>query len=1063
MYTLAGNQKFELKNYQDLAPFSSFLPGIAGINGIPMWVFYVNRGQGIASFGIQDKNHAMMEFHPADKSYQLTQVQGFRTFIKWTKEDGTTTLLEPFSEASKKDSLVEEKMSISENMLELNYVHKQLGLTLQVEYFILPEAPVAALVRHVKLINTSESAKQIEIVDGLPAIFPSGVPHTAYKELGNTIKSWFDVANLEEGIPFYRLRGSIEDSSEVKEIHQGNFYYSISNYRNEEKVIKPIIDRDILFGTDTSLKVPEEFLAQRLNQLLNKPQHATNKVSCGFSASRVELKKNEVFQLFTVVGHAKTLQTVQNYVKENLSCEALLQKRDKATTITDEITCKVKTQTAQPLFDAYIRQSYLDNGLRGGFPITFEKDDKRKVYYLFSRKHGDLERDYNFFSISPTYYSQGNGNYRDINQNRRCDVLFDPKVEDHNVNMFLNLIQLDGYNPLSVKGLRFQLADMTELPLSAYVVNGEEKIARFFTNSFTPGELKHFVDEEGIQLSVPFETFLTDMLLSAEEVFQAEFGEGYWIDHWTYNLDLIDNYLAIFPDKESNFFFGRPYRFFDSPVRVKSRSEKYVFTENGKLRQYHANVKIKEKLEEAAKNGGNLWIRKNAGKGDIYETNLYSKLLLLSLVKASSMAPLGLGIEMEGDKPGWNDSLNGLPGMFGSSISELFELKRLIDLLLSVKGEGEICLPKEAGKFLTKTVEAMGKVDSGSEKSELEYWNRVTTERESYRDTIYQGISGEETRYSLTEAKEGLHVLRNRVEEGIERVKGYANELGLIPTYFYFEVKAETLKEPLDVQSLAWVPKPVTPFLEGIVKQLKLSESKDEAKQLYEKVKGSSIYDNKLGMYKTSMSIAEEPMELGRARSFTPGWLENESIFLHMAYKYLLATIQAGLAEEFFEDMQKALIPFLSPEVYGRSILENSSFIASSANPDPALHGRGFVSRLSGSTIEMMSMWFVMMAGPQPFTMKNGRLSCQLVPTLPGWMFDENGNVSFTFLGKIDVTYINHSKADTFGSEAVRPSEVELFYEGGQTAILTPKDLVGDIALAIREGKVTKMTIVLTK
>jgi hypothetical protein len=104
-----------------------------------------------------------------------------------------------------------------------------------------------------------------------------------------------------------------------------------------------------------------------------------------------------------------------------------------------------------------------------------------------------------------------------------------------------------------------------------------------------------------------------------------------------------------------------------------------------------------------------------------------------------------------------------------------------------------------------------------------------------------------------------------------------------------------------------------------------------------------------------------------------------------------------------------------------------------------------------------------MMVGPQPFTMKNGCLSLQLVPTLPGWMFDENGNVSFTFLGKIDVTYMNNTKADTFGTEAVTPSKVELFYEDGQTATLSPKDLVGDIALAIREGKVAKMMIVLTK
>ena len=24
-------------------------------------------------------------------------------------------------------------------------------------------------------------------------------------------------------------------------------------------------------------------------------------------------------------------------------------------------------------------------------------------------------------------------------------------------------------------------------------------------------------------------------------------GEGYWVDHWTYNLDLIESYLSIFP------------------------------------------------------------------------------------------------------------------------------------------------------------------------------------------------------------------------------------------------------------------------------------------------------------------------------------------------------------------------------------------------------------------------------------------------------------------------------------------------------------------------------------
>ena len=50
------------------------------------------------------------------------------------------------------------------------------------------------------------------------------------------------------------------------------------------------------------------------------------------------------------------------------------------------------------------------------------------------------------------------------------------------------------------------------------------------------------------------------------------------------------------------------------------------------------------------------------------------------------------------------------------------------------------------------------------------------------------------------------------------------------------------------------------------------------------------------------------------------------------------------LYEEYERAADTALVPFLDPAVYGRSVYENVSFIASSANPNPALHGRGFVA-----------------------------------------------------------------------------------------------------------------------
>ncbi len=75
-------EDYRMQQYQTKEPFAGFLPGIAGLKGIPMWCYYVNRGQGVVSFGVQDKDHAIMEFYPAHTAYQVVGKKGFRTFIK---------------------------------------------------------------------------------------------------------------------------------------------------------------------------------------------------------------------------------------------------------------------------------------------------------------------------------------------------------------------------------------------------------------------------------------------------------------------------------------------------------------------------------------------------------------------------------------------------------------------------------------------------------------------------------------------------------------------------------------------------------------------------------------------------------------------------------------------------------------------------------------------------------------------------------------------------------------------------------------------------------------------
>jgi len=232
-------------------------------------------------------------------------------------------------------------------------------------------------------------------------------------------------------------------------------------------------------------------------------------------------------------------------------------------------------------------------------------------------------------------------------------------------------------------------------------------------------------------------------------------------------------------------------------------------------------------------------------------------------------------------------------------------------------------------------------------------------------------------------------------------------------------------------------------------------------------------------MYKVNSPLGGQPMEIGRARVFSPGWFENESIWLHMEYKYCLELLRNELYDEFFKDFKKVFVPFFKPEVYGRSILENSSFIVSSANPDNSLHGNGFVARLSGATAEFIHIILLMTVGKQPFSInKDKELQLDIKPVLPGWMFTEKtrsvklfrdgswqniefpaNSFSFMFLGSILVTYMNPTRKDTFGTAPVAPTSWTIKNLIGETQTYQTGLIRGKIAEEIRSRNIRSIKI----
>lgn len=355
--------------------------------------------------------------------------------------------------------------------------------------------------------------------------------------------------------------------------------------------------------------------------------------------------------------------------------------------------------------------------------------------------------------------------------------------------------------------------------------------------------------------------------------------------------------------------------------------------------------------------------------------------------------------------------------------------------------------------------------------SQFGYWDTVASAREAYRESIRFGIAGELAEVPLTVIREALGKFLLKINEGIDRAVEMGG--GLAPTYFRFEAvrfQPVTDEAGKPVISGYGLPKAVVEefeayvlpyFLEGPTRWLKTLESPEQAKDIYTRVKNTGLYDPVTSMYRTSVSLEQESNDIGRIRAFTPGWQERESNFLHMSYKYLLELLKSGLYEEFFSEMKTSLIPFLDPAVYGRSTLENSSFIATGGNPDPGTHGRGFVARLSGSTAEFLSMWRTMMAGSRVFTVEDGELTLALAPALPGWLFDEQGNLSFTFLGGTEVTYYNPKRADTFGAERAVIQNLTLVYRDGTVTPISGALLRGAEAEALRRGEIVAIRAVM--
>ena len=118
------------------------------------------------------------------------------------------------------------------------------------------------------------------------------------------------------------------------------------------------------------------------------------------------------------------------------------------------------------------------------------------------------------------------------------------------------------------------------------------------------------------------------------------------------------------------------------------------------------------------------------------------------------------------------------------------------------------------------------------------------------------------------------------------------------------------------------------------------------------------------------------------------------------------------------------------------------------------------MARLSGSTVEFIHMWSLMMFGLHPFAVKDGKLTLTFAPVLPAYLIGEEKRIEAVFLGKIPVCYRLSEKKDYIPGNYEVEEVILTDQDGGQEKIAG--GVLGEKQAAdVRDGKIARIEVVL--
>ncbi len=727
---LNGERFYKIENVDRMDPF--FISVVSASNH---WLFISSTG--CLSAGRIRPENALFPYRSVDHIHESAENTGAKTLIRLSSQKGVAKW-EPFN--PQHDGLYELQRNLYKNSVGDKITFEEINITLQLKFqYSWNTSEKFGFVRRSELTNLTNEVRQVELIDGIQNILPSGAPLQALQTRSALVDAYKWNEQVETSpLALFSMYAMLSDKAEPAESLRATTVFSVdsddgdillsSKQLNDFRKGKSVTGESLTKGirgayfirksmTLDSFKSNSWFIVAdidkthsdiaKLRQNLNRVGELATDIERSIEDNHSELVSlmsgADAWQLTseenTSVHHYANVlfNNMRGGVFEN---NYDLDTADVYKTMLNSNELVVKSNRA---FFASLPEVISHSALIKKAEETGDTQLTRLCYeYLpltFGRRHGDPSRPWNHYEIKVKDENGDRllsyqGNWRDIFQNWEASALSYPGFIPSFIAKFVNASTADGYNPYRIT--------------------------------------KDGVDWE---------------LLDAEDPWS---NIGYWGDHQIIYLlkflELADKYsqsdLVNLLDKEIYAYANVPYELCGVEPLFANPKDTVVFNSEKQQQIEHRVSQIGSDGRLILHNGS-----------DVYLVNLMEKMLVPLLSKLSNLVLDG-GIWLNTQRPEWNDANNAIVGN-GLSMVTLYYMRRYVTFLqkLLVQAPASIVLSKEVSAWMFNTSKILSEaaleitqktITRQTRKAILTKFEKAA---EEYREKVYRmnGFSGKST------------------------------------------------------------------------------------------------------------------------------------------------------------------------------------------------------------------------------------------------------------------------------------------------------------------------------